>query len=174
MTNSKGILIKIKQKSYIEVNLNMSSAERRSFCLCSMAKQAEPWWRASIWRSHRKVVIKQCSYHNNIIDIQNRLPYSKVVYPAIIALFSCLMEVNHGVRTGPNYPFRQIKSHFEVVLRYTCRLFTLKRNHMPRKVIKDTVKKYKYRLKRKEKIKVARRYFIKWKCFFVKISCKFL
>ena len=68
--------------------------------------QAEAWWRASIWRSHRKVVIKQCSYHNNIIDIQNRLPYSKVVYPAIIVLFSCLMEVNHGVRTGPNYPFR--------------------------------------------------------------------
>ena len=67
--------------------------------------QAEPWWRASIWRSHRKVVIKQCSYHNNIIDIQNRLPYSKVVYPAIIVLFSCLMEVNHGVRTGPDYPF---------------------------------------------------------------------
>ena len=66
--------------------------------------QAEPWWRASIWRSHRKVVIKQCSYHNNIIDIQNRLPYSKVVYPAIIVL--CLMEVNHGVRTGPDYPFR--------------------------------------------------------------------
>ena len=68
--------------------------------------QAEPWWRASIWRSHRKVVMKQCSYHNNIIDIQNRLPYSKVVYPAIIVLFSCLMEVNHGVRTGPDYPFR--------------------------------------------------------------------
>ena len=68
--------------------------------------QAEPWWRASIWRRHRKVVIKQCSYHNNIIDIQNRLPYSKVVYPAIIVLFSCLMEVNHGVRTGPDYPFR--------------------------------------------------------------------
>ena len=67
--------------------------------------QAEPWWRASIWRSHRKVVIKQCSYHNNIIDIQNRLPYSKVVYPAIIVLFPCLMEVNHGVRTGPDYPF---------------------------------------------------------------------
>ena len=69
-------------------------------------EQAEPWWRASIWRSHRKVVIKQCSYHNNIIDIQNRLPYSKVVYPAIIVIFSCLMEVNHGVRTGPDYPFR--------------------------------------------------------------------
>ena len=69
-------------------------------------RQAEAWWRASIWRSHRKVVIKQCSYHNNIIDIQNRLPYSKVVYPAIIVLFSCLMEVNHGVRTGPDYPFR--------------------------------------------------------------------
>ena len=68
--------------------------------------QAEPWWRASIWRSHRKVVIKQCSYHNNIIDIQNRLPYSKVVFPAIVVLFSCLMEVNHGVRTDPNYPFR--------------------------------------------------------------------
>ena len=68
--------------------------------------QAEPWWRASIWRSHRKVVIKQCSYHNNIIDIQNRLPYSKVVYPAIIVLFPCVMEVNHGVRTGPDYPFR--------------------------------------------------------------------
>ena len=69
-------------------------------------RQAEPWWRASIWRSHRKVVMKQCSYHNNIIDIQNRLPYSKVVYPAIIVLFSCLMEVNNGVRTGPDYPFR--------------------------------------------------------------------
>ena len=69
-------------------------------------KQAEAWWRASIWRSHRKVVIKQCSNHNNIIDIQNRLLYSKVVYPAIIVLFSCLMEVNHGVRTGPDYPFR--------------------------------------------------------------------
>ena len=50
--------------------------------------------------------MKQCSYHNNIIDIQNRLPYSKVVYPAIIVLFSCLMEVNNGVRTGPDYPFR--------------------------------------------------------------------
>ena len=60
-----------------------------------LSKQAEAWWRASIWRSHRKVVIKQCSYHNNIIDIENRLPYSKVVYPAIIVLFSCLMEVNH-------------------------------------------------------------------------------
>ena len=69
-------------------------------------QQAEAWWRASIWRSHRKVVIKQCSYHNNISDIQNRLSYSKVVYPAIIVLFSCLMEVNHGVRTGPDYPFR--------------------------------------------------------------------
>ena len=32
--------------------------------------------------------MKQYSYHNNIIDIQNRLPYSKVVYPAIIVLFS--------------------------------------------------------------------------------------
>ena len=74
--------------------------------LAPVPKQAEPWWRASIWRSHRKVVIKQCSYHNNIIDIQNRLPYSKVVYPAIIVLFYCLMEVNHGVRTGPDYPFR--------------------------------------------------------------------
>ena len=74
--------------------------------LISDGKQAEPWWRASIWRSHRKVVMKQCSYHNNIIDIKNRLPYSKVVYPAIIVLFSCLMEVNHGVRTGPDYPFR--------------------------------------------------------------------
>ena len=71
-----------------------------------ICQQAEAWWRASIWRSHRKVVIKQCSYHNNIIDIQNRLPYSKVVYPAIIVLFSWLMEVNHGVRTGPDYPFR--------------------------------------------------------------------
>ena len=69
-------------------------------------EQAEPWWRASIWRSHRKVVIKQFSYHNNIIDIKNRLPYSKVVYPAIIVLFSCLMEVNQGVWTGPDYPFR--------------------------------------------------------------------
>ena len=69
-------------------------------------RQAELWRRASIWRSHRKIVIKQCSYHNNIIDIKDRLPYSKVVYPAIIVLFSCLMEVNHGVRTGPNYPFR--------------------------------------------------------------------
>ena len=27
------------------------------------------------------------SYHNKIINIQNRLPYSKVVYPAIIVLF---------------------------------------------------------------------------------------
>ena len=46
------------------------------------------------------------SYHNKIIDIQNRLPYSKVVYPAIIVLFSCLMEVNHGAGSRPNYPFR--------------------------------------------------------------------
>ena len=46
------------------------------------------------------------SYHNNTIDIQNRLPYSKVVYPAIIVLFSCLMEVNHSVGSRPNYPFR--------------------------------------------------------------------
>ena len=45
------------------------------------------------------------SYHNNIIGIQNRLPYSKVVYPAIF-FFSCLMEVNHGVKSRPNYPFR--------------------------------------------------------------------
>ena len=40
------------------------------------------------------------SYHNKIIDIQNRLPYSKVVYPAIIVLFSCLMEVNHGAEAA--------------------------------------------------------------------------
>ena len=46
------------------------------------------------------------SYHNNIIDIQNRVPYSKVVYSAIIVIFSCLMEVNHGVGSRPNYPFR--------------------------------------------------------------------
>ena len=30
----------------------------------------------------------------------------------------------------------------------------------------------KYRLKRKERIKVARRYFIEWKVFYVKISCR--
>ena len=84
----------------------VSSERRRSSWVCFSIWQAEPWWRASIWRSHRKVVVKQCSYHNNIIDIQNRLPYSKVVYPAIIVLFSCLMEINHGVRTGPDYPFR--------------------------------------------------------------------
>ena len=82
------------------------STTREGLCSGDCGPQAEPWWRASIWRSHRKVVIKQCSCHNNIIDIQNRLPYSKVVYPAIIVLFSCLMEVNHGVRTGPDYPFR--------------------------------------------------------------------
>ena len=46
------------------------------------------------------------SYHNIIIDIQNSLPYSKVVYPAIIVLFSCLMEVNHGAGSRPNDPFR--------------------------------------------------------------------
>ena len=46
------------------------------------------------------------SYHNKIIDIQNRLPYSKVVYLAIIVLFTCLMEVNHGAGSRPNYPFR--------------------------------------------------------------------
>ena len=45
-------------------------------------------------------------YHNNIIDIQNRLPYSKVVYPAIIVLFSCLMEVNQEVGSRPNDLFR--------------------------------------------------------------------
>ena len=39
MTNSKVILTTIKQNLYIEVNLNMSSAKRRSFCLCSMAKE---------------------------------------------------------------------------------------------------------------------------------------
>ena len=100
----------IKRNSYIFIQENafenvvwkLAAILSRPQC----ANQAEPWWRASIWRSHRKVVIKQCSYHNNIIDIQNRLPYSKVVYPAIIVLFSCLMEVNHGVRTGPDYPFR--------------------------------------------------------------------
>ena len=71
--------------------------------------QAEPWWRASIWRSHRKVVtemfshytslvvIKQCSYHNNIIDIQNRLPYSKVVHPAIIVLFSLTCALRRSI-----------------------------------------------------------------------------
>ena len=84
----------------------MRRVDHQSNRTCLYRRQPEPWWRASIWRSHRKVVIKQCSYHNNIIDIQNRLPYSKVVYPAIIVLFSCLMEVNHGVRTGPDYPFR--------------------------------------------------------------------
>ena len=46
------------------------------------------------------------SHYSNIMDIQNRLPYSKVVYAAIIVLFSCLMEVNHGVGFGPNFPFR--------------------------------------------------------------------
>ena len=46
------------------------------------------------------------SYHNKIIDIQNRLPYSKVVYLAIIVIFTCLMEVNHGAGSRPNYPFR--------------------------------------------------------------------
>ena len=46
------------------------------------------------------------SHYNNIMDIQNRLPYSKLVCAAIIALLSCLMEANHGVGTGPNYPFR--------------------------------------------------------------------
>ena len=46
------------------------------------------------------------SHYNNIMDIQNRLPYSKLVYPAIIVICSCLMEVNHGAGTGPNYPFR--------------------------------------------------------------------
>ena len=46
------------------------------------------------------------SYHNYIIDIQNRLPYSKVVNPAIIVLFSYLMEINHGVGSRPNCPFR--------------------------------------------------------------------
>ena len=46
------------------------------------------------------------SYHNKIIDIQNRLPYSKVLYPAIIVLFSCLMEGNHGAGSHPNYSFR--------------------------------------------------------------------
>ena len=55
------------------------------------------------------------SYHNKIIYIQNRLPYSKVVYPAIIVLFTCLMEVNHGAGSRPNYPFSRIKLHFEVV-----------------------------------------------------------
>ena len=39
MTNSKVILTTIKQNVCIEVNLNMSSAKRRSFCLCSMAKE---------------------------------------------------------------------------------------------------------------------------------------
>ena len=39
MTNSKVILTTIKQNLYIEVNLNMSSAKRRLFCLCSMAKE---------------------------------------------------------------------------------------------------------------------------------------
>ena len=33
-------------------------------------------------------------------------------------------------------------------------------------------KRHKYRLKRKDKKKVARRYFIKWKVFFVKINCR--
>ena len=46
------------------------------------------------------------SHYNNIMDIQNRLPYSKVVYPAVIIILFSLMEVNHGVGTGPNYPFR--------------------------------------------------------------------
>ena len=46
------------------------------------------------------------SHYNNMMDIQNRLPYWKVMYPAIIVLFPCLMELNHGVVTGPNYPVR--------------------------------------------------------------------
>ena len=44
------------------------------------------------------------NHYNNIMDIQNRLPYSKSAYPAITVLFSCLMEVNHAVGNGPNYP----------------------------------------------------------------------
>ena len=86
------------------------------------------------------------SHYNNIMDIQNRWPYSKVAYPAIIVLFSCLMEVNHGVRTGPNYYFREIKSYFEVVPWYMCNGDYLHWReiicHGIGKVIKETVKKY--------------------------------
>ena len=47
---------------------------------------------------YKAMQIGFCDCHqNSIMDIQNRLPYSKVVYPAIIVLFSCLMEVNDGV-----------------------------------------------------------------------------
>ena len=40
------------------------------------------------------------SHYHNIMDIQNRLPYSKVVYRAITVLFSCLMEVNVPGKLG--------------------------------------------------------------------------
>ena len=56
--------------------------------------------------SYKAIRIGFCdNYHNNIIDIQNRLPYSKVVYPAIIIIIMS-NGVNHGVGSRPNYPFK--------------------------------------------------------------------
>ena len=86
------------------------------------------------------------SHYNNIMDIQNRLSYLKVLYPAMTVLFSCLMEEYHGVGTGPTYPFRKIKSHFEVVPGYMCHgdYFIEKESFATEmgKDIKETVKKY--------------------------------
>ena len=46
-----------------------------------------------------------CDSHcNTIMDIQNGLSHSEVAYPATTVLFSSLMEVNHVVRNGRNYP----------------------------------------------------------------------
>ena len=44
---------------------------------------------------YKAMQIGFCDSHcNNIMDIQSRLPYSKVVYHAITVFFSSLMEVN--------------------------------------------------------------------------------
>ena len=45
------------------------------------------------------------SHYKNIMDIQNRLPYSKVVYPAITVCFSCLMVVNVPGKPGFCFPY---------------------------------------------------------------------
>ena len=50
--------------------------------------QAKAWWRAS-QGCYKAIQIGFChSYHNKIINIQNRLPYSKVVNPVIIFFMS--------------------------------------------------------------------------------------
>ena len=86
------------------------------------------------------------SHYHNIMDIQNRLPYSKVVYRAITVLFSCLMEVNVPGKPGlfffiiivqfmmsANNPIR-----FGLLIVFVCLYITLSHYHHCVNLSEDT------------------------------------